>query len=118
MNVAFGTVPLRRFWLSRLKAFSVVSAAAILLLVAHGVNQATVWLAPYQERLNLPSFVSGGTALVTYAVLLLVTFLAFTLFYKILPRGPVAWRPCLLSALLALGLWELARRLFSSDSSN
>jgi membrane protein len=114
VNVAFGTVPLRRFWLSRLKAFSVVSAAAVLFLIAHGVNQATVWLAPYQESLNLPPIVSGGTALVTYAVLLVVTFLAFTLFYKILPRGPIAWRPCLLSAFLALVFWELARRLFSS----
>ena len=44
--------------------------------------------------------------------LLAVTFGVFTLFYKWLPRGKVAWSAAAQAAVVALVLWEGARHVF------
>ena len=41
-----------------------------------------------------------------------MTFLTFSLFFKLLPRGKVRWPPTFAGAGLSVALWELARRLF------
>jgi membrane protein len=41
-----------------------------------------------------------------------VTFVVFTLFYKWLPRGKVAWSAAGRAAAVAVVLWDFARRFF------
>jgi membrane protein len=41
-----------------------------------------------------------------------VTYVVFTLFYKWLPRGKVAWWAAGRAAAVAVVLWEIARQVF------
>lgn len=112
VNVAFATTPRRRFLLSRLKAFAAVCTAAALLAGSLAVRHAADWLDRYRERIGLPPALGPRAHWISYLVLLALAFLAFTLFYKTLPRGKVSWRAAASSATVALVLWEVARRVF------
>jgi YihY family inner membrane protein len=112
VNVAFGTTPRRRFLLSRLKAFAAVTGAAVLLAVSLAVRHIADWLDRYREQVGLPPALGPRAHWISYAVLLLLAYAAFTLFYKTLPRGKVSWRAAGSSAVVALVLWEAARRIF------
>ena len=54
----------------------------------------------------------GLAALASRLVLLGIRFATFVLVYRLLPRGGTAWRLALSGALVALPLWEIARRGF------
>jgi membrane protein len=114
VNIAFGTTPRRRFVLSRLKAFAAVSIAAVLLVISLGAQHLAIRLDEYREGFGLPPALGPRAVWISYLFLLLVPFAAFTLFYKALPRGRVAWRVAGSSALVALVLWEAARRVFGA----
>jgi len=112
VNVAFGTTPQRRFWLSRLKAFAGLSGGVMLLGGTVVAGHIASWLDVYYERIGAPQLLSPRAHLVSMAALLGVSFLVFTLFYKLLPRGKVAWSAAAKAAVVAVVLWEGARRLF------
>jgi membrane protein len=114
VNVAFGTLPRRKYWLSKLKAFAGASGVTLLLLATLAASHAATWLDRYRSRLELPPIFGPGAAWISYAVLLLSAFLSFAILYKLLPRGLVRWRHAALAALVALVLWDVARRAFGA----
>lgn len=113
INVASGTAPLRKFWHSRLKALLVLTVGWLLLGLSLVAGSVIPWLERAHQALGLPGEPPGLPALTAYPVQLLATFLAFTSFYKLLPRGRVAWTAASAGGVVALGLWDLARRLFT-----
>jgi membrane protein len=114
INVAFGTVPRRRFWLSRLKAFGAAVATALVLAGSLVADHAAAFVDAYRDAIGLGPWLGPLGRAVSYAVHLGLSLLAFGAFYKVLPRGRVAWRAALVSAALTLVLWEAARRLYGS----
>jgi membrane protein len=114
VNVAFGTTPLRRFWLSRLKAFAGLSGGVLLLAGTVVAGHAASWLDVYYGRTGAPPSLSPRASVVSGTAFLLVTYVVFTLFYKWLPRGRVSWSAAGRAAAVALVLWEGARHLFGS----
>lgn len=114
INVASGTAPLRRFWHSRLKALLVLAAGWLLLGGSLVFGSLIPSLERWRTSLSLPWTSLELPALSAYPVQLVATLLAFTAFYKLLPRGAVRWRAAGTGGLLALVLWECARRLFTT----
>jgi membrane protein len=114
VNVAFGTLPKRIFWLSKLKAFAGASGVTLLLIGTLAANNAAEWLDHYRKKLDLPPILGPGAARVSYLILLLSAFVSFATFYKILPRGKIRWKNAASAALVAVVLWDLARRVFAS----
>jgi len=112
VNVAFGTTPQRRFWLSRLKAFAGLSGGVLLLSGTVLAGHVASWLSGYYERTGAPPSFSPQAHVVSSAALLAVTFVVFTLFYKWLPSGKVTWSAAGRAAAVALVLWEGARHVF------
>jgi YihY family inner membrane protein len=112
INVAFGTDPTYRFWMSQLKAFAAVTISALLLVLSAASIHALAWLERYRERLELPPVLGPGAMWGSFALSLIVSFTAFFVFYKMLPHGKVSWRASATGALVAVVLWEGARRLF------
>lgn len=112
INVAFGTTPQRRFWLSRLKAFAGLSGGVLLLGVTVVAGHLASWLDGYYASTGAPSLLSPRAHLVSTAALLAMTFVVFTLFYKWLPRGKVSWLAAGRAAAVAVVLWEGARQIF------
>jgi membrane protein len=113
INVASGTAPLRKFWHSRLKALLVLAGGWLLLGASLVAGSLMPRLEALREQLGLPGGALEKHALATYPFQLLATFLVFAAFYKLLPRGTVAWGSAARGAAVALGLWECARRLFT-----
>ena len=114
VNVAFGTTALRRFWLSRLKAFAGLSGGVILLGGAVVAGHVASWLDRYYARTGAPPSLSPRAHFVSATALLAVTYVVFTLFYKWLPRGRVAWSAAGRAAAVAVVLWEGARHAFGA----
>ncbi len=114
VNVAFGTLPKRKFWLSKLKAFAGAFLVTLLLFVTVAAKNAAEWIDRYRARIDLPPILGPGASRVSYVVLLLSAFVSFAVFYKVLPRGRIRWRTSALAALVAVVLWDLARRAFAS----
>lgn len=112
VNVAFGTTPQRRFLLSRLKAFAAVSGGVLLLAGTVIASHAAQWLDRYYEAAGAPPLFSPRAQLASGVALLAATFGVFALFYKLLPRGKIAWRAATQAALVAVVFWEGARHLF------
>lgn len=112
VNVAFGTTPLRRFWLSRLKAFAGLSGGVLLLGGAVIAGHVATWLDVYYAQTGAPRSLSPRAHLVSGAALLVVTYVVFALFYKWLPRGRVTWSAAGRAAAVAVLLWEGARHIF------
>jgi len=112
INVAFGTTPQRRFWLSRLKAFAGLSGGVLLLGATVVAGHVASWLDGYYAAIGAPSSLSPRAHLVSTAALVAVAFAVFTLFYKWLPRGKVAWWAAGRAAAVAVVLWEGARQIF------
>jgi membrane protein len=112
VNVAFGTTPQRRFWLSRLKAFAGLSGAVLLLGGSVVAGHAASWLDRYYARTGAPSSLSPRAHLISSAALIAVTYIVFTLFYKWLPSGKVGWSAAGRAAAVAVVLWEGARHAF------
>lgn len=112
VNVAFGTTPHRRFWISRLKAFIGLSGGVLLLGGTVVAGHAALWLDGVFSRSGAPLLFSPRARAVSAAALILVTFGVFTLAYKWLPSGKVAWWSAARAALVAVTLWEGARHVF------
>ncbi len=112
VNVAFQRVPRRTALLARLKSFALVSAGMLVLLA----SLVTATSLPELERsLWSANVLAEGTRLagkLSRFLIVLAPLALFATFYKILPRGRVRWRSAAWGALLALGLWETARRVF------
>jgi membrane protein len=112
LNVAFQRVPRRTVLLARLKSFALVSAGILVLLA----SLVTATSLPGLERsLWQAGLLPQGTRLagsLSRFLIVLAPLLLFATFYKILPRGRVRWRSAGWGALLALVLWETARRGF------
>jgi len=75
-------------------------------------NTLLLGLLRYRDLLPLPTLPVRLAAIGSYIALLAGSFLIFGLFYKWLPRTKVRWRAAGTGALLAVALWEGARRLF------
>ena len=112
VNVAFGTTPQRRFWLSRLKAFAGLSGGVLLLGGTFVAGHAASWLDRYYERTGAPPALGPRAHLISSAALIAVTYVVFTLFYKWLPSGRVEWSAAGRAAAVAVILWEGARHAF------
>jgi len=112
VNVAFGTTPQRRFWLSRLKAFAGLSGGVLLLGGTVVVGHLASWLDRYYLRTGAPASLSPRAHFASATALLAVTFVVFTLFYKWLPRGKVSWSAAGRATAVAVILWDFARRFF------
>ena len=112
VSVAFERTPRRTLLHTRLKSFALVSVGMLALLASLVVATAL----PGLERLLWDAnLMPPGTRLAgTLSRLLIVVapLVLFATFYKILPRGRVRWRSAGWGALLALVLWESARRVF------
>jgi membrane protein len=114
VNVAFGTTPQRRFWVSRLKAFIGLSGGVLLLGATVGAGHVALWLDGFLSRTGAPLLLSPKARFVSTAALIIATSAVFTLFYKWLPSGKVAWWSAARAALVAVVLWEGARHAFGS----
>lgn len=112
INVAFGTVRRRRFWLSRLKAFMGAAAVAGVLAASLLADHVAALVDLYREHLGLGPWLGPVGRASSYVVHLLLNLLAFAALFKVLPRGRVRWRAVGWSALTAVLLWEVARRIF------
>lgn len=112
VNVAFGTADRGGLWRARLKAIVILAAGWLLLGGMLLLRAGLALLKRHRELVSLPESGSGLARAGSYAGLLVVSFLIFVLFYKFLPRTRVSWRAASAGALLALPLWEGARRLF------
>jgi membrane protein len=86
----------------------------LLLFGTLAANHAAGWLDRYRARLKLPPVLGPGAERVAYVVLLLAAFVTFATFYKLLPRGKVRWGSASRAAIVALVLWDIARRVFGS----
>lgn len=113
INVASGTAPLRKFWRSRLKALLVLVAGWLLLGLSLVAGSLIPWLEWLRQAVGLPGDPLELPALTAYPMQLLATFLAFASFYKLLPRGRVAWCAAATGGAVALVMWDCARRLFT-----
>jgi membrane protein len=113
INVASGTAPLRKFWHSRLKALLVLAVGWLLLGLSLIAGSLIPWMERARQAVGLPGEPLELPALTAYPVQLLATFLAFASFYKLLPRGRVAWSAAATGGAVALALWDSARRLFT-----
>jgi len=114
INVTTGTVERRKFWVSRLKVLLVMLAALLLLGVSLVGGTVVPGLERLREAFELPMGEIRLPGLTSKPTVLLATFASFALFFKLLPRGHVAWRAAAIGALPALALWETARHLFST----
>ena len=114
VNVAFGTTPQRRFWLSRLKAFAGLSGGVLLLSGTVLAGHVASWLDGYYARSGAPPSLSPRAHVVSAVALVAVTYGVFTLFYKWLPSGKVTWSAAGRAAGVAVVLWEGARHVFGS----
>lgn len=114
VNVAFDTADRGGLWRARLKAIAILAAGWLLLGGMLVLRAGLALLERYREVVSLPESGSGLGRAGSYAGLLVVSFLIFVLFFKFLPRTRVSWRAAGSGALLALALWEGARRLFGS----
>jgi len=112
VNVAFQRVPRRTVLLGRLKSFALVSAGILVLLA----SLVTATALPGLERALWDAKVlPEGTRLagsLSRFLILFAPLALFATFYKVLPRGRVRWRSAGWGALLAMVLWEAARRGF------
>ena len=112
VNVAFGTAPRRRFWLSRLKAF-LGGLGVLLVLVASLLgDHVALLLDEYRVWLGLPPVLGRVGRLVSYVLHLALNLAAFSVFYKVLPRGRVRWSAATRAATMAVVLWEGTRRIY------
>ncbi len=114
VNVAFGTTSLRRFWLSRLKAFAGLSGGVIVLGGTVMASHIATWLGVYYAPAGARPSLSPWAHFASTVALLAVTLAVFASFYKFLPRGRVAWSAAVQAAAVSVVLWEVARRLFGS----
>jgi membrane protein len=110
VNVAFRTSAARRFWGSRLKAFSGTVLAGTLLVTSVALTQAGKLLSLLEPEPDATRFLVGTIR--ASASRLLITFVAFTFLLKVLPRGRVSLRAAAVSAGCAMVLWEAARQIF------
>ena len=110
INVAFGTDPTYRFWMSQLKAFAAVTISAMLLVLSAASIHALAWLDRYRESLELPPVLGPGAMWGSFALSMIVSFTAFFVFYKMLPHGRVSWRASATGALVALALFLALHR--------
>lgn len=112
VNDAFGTTPKMRFWLSRAKSFLGVSLLGFVLVSTLVLNTAISRLSEVEARFELGVSLAPATAWLSYAGVLALSFGAFTLLYKVLPRGKVRWSAAAPAAGVAVVLWEAARHVF------
>jgi len=112
VNVAFGSRDRGGLWLARLKAMGILAVGWLLLAAMLLLNAVVALLDRQPASPSVRESLSGLTEAMSYAGLLGVSFLIFALFFKFLPRTRVSWRAAGWGALLALALWEGARRLF------
>ena len=112
VNVAFERAPRRTVLHTRLKSFALLSVGMIALLA----SLVTATALPGLERLLWEAgLLPDGTRLagpLSRVLIILAPLALFATFYKVLPRGRVRWRSAGWGALLALILWESARRVF------
>jgi membrane protein len=113
INVANGTVPLRKFWHSRLKAFLVLAAGWLLLGLSLVSGSLLPWLERVQQAVGVSADAIDLPGLGSYPVQLGGTLLVFAAFYKLLPRGRVRWSAAGTGAVIALILWDTSRRIFT-----
>ena len=112
VNVAFGSARRRSLWRGRLKAFAVLGLACLALGVTIAFRASVALRAEYAALLSLSAVPSRLDRILSYAALMLASFLVFLLFFKWLPRTRVSWRAAGAGALLSLVLWDGARRVF------
>jgi len=113
VNFVFGIVSGRgKRWRSRAKAISLLACGLLFLGLTLLANTLLLGLVRYRELLPLPALPVRLAAIGSYIALLAGSFFIFGLFYKWLPRTKVRWRAAGSGALLAVALWEGARRLF------
>jgi membrane protein len=112
VNVAFDTAGRGGLWRARLKAIAILAAGWGLLGAGVLLRAGLALLERHRKLVSLPDAWPGLARLGSYAGLLAVSFLIFVFFFKFLPRTRVSWRAAAWGGLLALVLWEGARRLF------
>jgi membrane protein len=112
VNVAYGTTPQRRFLLSRLKAFAGLFGGVVVLAGTAVASHLALLASKYYELTGAPPLFSPSERLASGLGLLVVAFGVFTLFYKLLPRGKIAWSAALQAGIVAVILWEGARQIF------
>jgi membrane protein len=113
VNVCFD-IPMaqRKRWYSHIRALSLLGIGWLFLSLALLANTILLELVRYIDLLPLPTVPARMVASASYLALLAASFLIFGLFYKWLPRTSIRWRAAGSGALLAVALWEGARRLF------
>jgi membrane protein len=113
LNVCF-EIPMerRKRWYSHLRALSLLGMGWLFLGFALLANTILLELVRNIDLVPLPAIPARLVAAGSYLALLGASFFIFGLFYKWLPRTRIRWRAAGSGALLAVALWEGARRLF------
>ncbi|MBI5695323.1 MAG: YihY/virulence factor BrkB family protein [Nitrospirae bacterium] len=114
VNTIFKSEKRRRFLVSTLMSFAMVVLAGVLLMVSFWV----AYIPSFIERHETVIVGSGMVAFVTSSVVLqlmplLFTFVAFTLLYKLLPKGGLPWRLAAFGGLITAVMWEAAKYGFA-----
>ncbi len=112
LNVCF-EIPMerRKRWYSHLRALSLLGMGWLFLGLALLANTILLERVRY-IHVSLPTMPARLVAAGSYLALLGASFFIFGLLYKWLPRSRIRWRAAGSGALLAVALWEGARRLF------
>jgi membrane protein len=112
LNICF-EIPMerRKRWYSHIRALSLLGVGWLFLGLALLANTILLELVRFID-LVLPAIPARLVAAGSYLTLLGSSFFIFGLFYKWLPRTRIRWRAAGSGALLAVALWEGARRLF------
>lgn len=100
------------------RAMALVFLIIIGLLVALSVGASA--LATYVLSVGSPVLPDWPwiSQLLSYAVTLAISILAFTLIYRLLPHTDVPWKPALIGGAVAGVLWEIAKQIFAFYVAN
>jgi membrane protein len=100
----------RTTFLEQVKAFAMMTAAGMLLLVGLGLFATVQWLSGLFGEAPLGD--ATGWLLALAGALVIVTF-TFALLFKFLPPVPLAWRHVWLAAVLCAAAWIMTAELLA-----
>jgi membrane protein len=110
LNRAIGRRDPRPYWRGKLLDLALIPSAGLLVIVAIIGTTAVQLTIERADDLGPAAFdASGAVRFVTFVVTTAVSFTAFLLLYKFVPKPRPAWRQALASSVFALVLFELAR---------
>lgn len=100
-------------WAFFLRLRSFVLMAGMLAAVLFVFAGSTVWQVLEQQSAEWIPFDLPEWGIGSYLFTILMNTLVLSTMYRFLSKGPVKWRTCLLTGLLAAGFWEVGREILA-----